>query len=67
MKYACFEGCFTIVLKAVATSDGYFFRTKTNGADAVKAPLGMFEEDQIENDLLNVDNIIREYYGKEIK
>lgn len=66
-NYIVVEGCFTIVLKAVATSDGYFFRTKTNGADAVKAPLGMFEEDQIENDLLKVDNIIREYYGKEIK
>lgn len=66
-NYIVIEGCFTIVLKAVATSDGYFFRTKTNGADAVKAPLGMFEEDQIENDLLKVDNIIREYYGKEIK
>ena len=66
-NYIVVEGCFTIVLKAVATSDGYFFRTKTNGADAVKAPLGMFEEEQIENDLLKIDDIIREYYGKEIK
>ena len=66
-NYIVVEGCFTIVLKAIATADGYFFRTKTNGADAVKAPLGMFQEEQIDNDLLEVDNIIREYYGLEGK
>ena len=62
-KYIVVEGCFTIVLKAIATADGYFFRTRTNGADAVKAPIGMFEGEQIDNDLLMVDNIIRDYYG----
>lgn len=66
-NYIVVEGCFTIVLKAIATSDGYFFRTKTNGADAVKTPLGMFEEEQIENDLVLVDDTIRSFYGKEIK
>lgn len=66
-NYIVVEGCFTIVLKAIATSDGYFFRTKTNGADPVKTPMGMFDEEQIENDLLMVDDTIRSYYGKEIK
>lgn len=66
-NYIVVEGCFSIVLKAIATADGYFFRTKTNGADAVKTPLGMFEEEQIDNNLLLVDNTIRSYYGKEIK
>lgn len=66
-NYIVVEGCFSIVLKAIATSDGYFFRTKTNGADAVKTPLGMFEDEQIDNDLLMVDDTIRSYYGKEIK
>ena len=66
-NYIVVEGCFSIVLKAVAGADGYFFRTKTNGADAVKTPMGMFEDEQIENDLLMVDNTIREFYGKEIK
>lgn len=61
-NYIVVEGCFTIVLKAIATSDGYFFRTKTNGADAVKTPMGMFKEEQIENDLVLVDDTIREYY-----
>lgn len=66
-NYIVVEGCFTIVLKAIVTTDGYFFRTKTNGADPVKTPLGMFQEEQIDNDLLEVDNIIREFYGKEIQ
>lgn len=66
-NYIVVEGCFSIVLKAIATSDGYFFRTKTNGADAVKTPLDMFAEEQIDNDLLMVDDTIRAYYGKEIK
>lgn len=66
-NYIVVEGCFTIVLKAIANSDGFFFRTKTNGADAVKTPMGMFEDEQIDNDLLLVDNTIREFYGKEIK
>lgn len=65
-NYIVVEGCFSIVLKAIATADGYFFRTKTNGADAVKTPLGMFTEEQIDNDLVNVDDTIRQYYGKEI-
>ena len=66
-NYIVVEGCFTIVLKAIANSDGFFFRTKTNGADAVKTPMGMFEDEQIDNDLLLVDDTIREFYGKEIK
>ena len=62
-NYIVVEGCFSIVLKAIATADGYFFRTKTNGADNIKTPLGMFEDEQIDNDLLLIDNTIREYYG----
>lgn len=62
-NYICVEGCFSIVLKAIATKQGYFFRTKTNGADAVKTPMGMFAEEEIDNDLVVVDDIIRDYYG----
>lgn len=65
-NYIVVEGCFSIVLKAVATNKGYFFRTKTNGADCVKTPMGMFEEEEIDNDLLLVDNTIRDYYGIQI-
>lgn len=62
-NYIVVEGCFAIVLKAVADNKGYFFRTKTNGIDPVKAPIDMFSEDQIDNDLMMVDDTIREFYG----
>ena len=62
-NYIVVEGCFSIVLKAIATNEGYFFRTKTNGSDPVKTPMGMFADEQIDNDLLLVDNTIRDFYG----
>lgn len=66
-NYICVEGCFSIVLKAVANTNGYFFRTKTNGFDSVKTPLGLFSEEEIDNDIVTVDNAIREYYEIPIK
>lgn len=56
------EGKFTIVLKTVVQDGKYLFQTHNNGQDTVKSPLGMFEEDYIENDLAAVDAVIREYY-----
>ena len=59
----CVEGMFTIVLRADCTSDGkHVFHTKNNGQDVTKAPMGMFEEDEIDNDLKAVDVKIREFY-----
>lgn len=66
-NYICVEGCFSIVLKAVATKQGYFFKTKTSGMDAVKTPMGMFEAEEIDNDLVMVDDTIRDYYGIKTK
>lgn len=66
-NYICVEGCFSIVLKAVANKQGYFFRTKTNGFDSVKTPLGLFDAEEIDNDIVMVDDKIREFYGIEIK
>lgn len=66
-NYIVVEGCFSIVLKAVADNKGYYFRTKTNGADPVKTPIGMFDKEEIENDLLMVDDTIRRFYGIESK
>ena len=41
----------------------YIFRLKNNGQDCVKTPIGMFEEEEMENDLKKVDEIIKDYYG----
>lgn len=57
------EGLFTIVLRTLRNDQGYFFTTQNNGSDTVKAPLDMFEDAQISNDLQYVDQQIVEYYG----
>lgn len=58
----CIEGLFTIVLRAECEDGQYIFHTKTDGLDVTKSPIGMFEDDKIENDLKAVDEKIREYY-----
>lgn len=56
------EGLFTIVLRAMQTEDGYKFITRDDRVSTAKSPMGMFESDTIDNDLKEVDRIIREYY-----
>lgn len=58
----CVEGLFTIVLRAECKEGKYIFHTKTDGLDVTKSPMGMFEEEEIDNDLKKVDSIIRDYY-----
>lgn len=59
----CIEGMFTIVLRSVCHDGGYYFRTKTDGLDVCKTPIGLFDADEIDNDLKAVDTAIKEYYG----
>lgn len=61
----CVEGLFTIVLRAECKEGKYIFHTKTDGLDVTKSPMGMFEEEEIDNDLKAVDKIIRGYYDLE--
>lgn len=65
----CIEGLFTIVLRSCINDGKYQFCTHNKGGDAVKSPIGMFEEDYIYNDLKMIDDTIRNYYnmGKEKK
>lgn len=57
------EGLVTIVLRTTKVNDQYLFSTQNSGSDTVKSPIGLFESQQIENDLLAVDSAICEYYG----
>ncbi|BCD83629.1 ATP-binding protein [Pseudomonas solani] len=57
------EGMVTIVLRAVVQDHEHFFSTKNNGSDTTKAPMGMFVDDLIDNDLAAVDAAICKYYG----
>lgn len=56
------EGLVTIVLRTGVTNGSYYFRTRNDGADTTKTPLGMFENEQIPNDLAAVDKSICDYY-----
>lgn len=56
------QGMFTVCIRAMYDNGNYIFRLKTNGQDCVKTPIGLFDEEQIENDLKLVDQKIREYY-----
>lgn len=59
------EGMFTMVLRTHVTDGRYFFSTKNNGRDTVKSPMGMFDEQFIDNDLAAVDAALCGYYGIE--
>ena len=60
----CLEGMFTIVLRA-GKGERYMFVTQSRDGAVSKSPDDMFEDVEIDNDLLYVDNTIREYYGIE--
>lgn len=57
------EGLVTIVLRTIKANEKYVFSTQNSGSDTVKSPIGLFDSEQIENDLLAVDNAICDYYG----
>lgn len=62
-NYVTVEGKFTIVLKTVVQDGRYLFSTHNSGQDTVKSPMGLFDQDLIDNDLKAVDTAIREYWG----
>ena len=55
------EGLFSIVLMCVSDGINHKFITQTDGYTTAKSPIDMFPK-EIDNDLKQVDNIIREYY-----
>ena len=59
------EGCFDIVLRTEIDQNGRWFRTQSDGFDTTKSPEGMFDL-KIPNDLVLVDQKIREYYEMEV-
>lgn len=57
------EGMFSIVLNTVVSNGNYLFATRNNGANTTKSPLGLFDDELIDNDLAAVDTAIFSYYG----
>ena len=58
----CVEGMFTIVFHSMKLDGKYVFATNTDGLDVTKTPIGMFNETYIDNDLNEINKVIREYY-----
>lgn len=58
----CLEGMFTIVLRCMVQHGKHIFRTQSDGMDVAKTPIGMFETEEIPNDLKTVDDTICAYY-----
>lgn len=56
------EGLVTIVLRTAVRDGSYSFTTRNSGSDTVKAPMGLFEDELIDNDLAAVDAAICDYY-----
>lgn len=56
------EGLFTIVLRAIVSDGAHHFATRNSGSDTVKAPMGLFDDEFIDNDLAAVDARITDYY-----
>ena len=57
------EGLFPVVLMANSTKERHWFSTVNDGGSTVKAPMGMFEQAEIDNDLKAVDSAIRSYWN----
>lgn len=57
------EGMFSIVLNTVVQNGNYLFATRNNGSNTTKSPLGLFDDELIDNDLAVVDSAIFNYYS----
>lgn len=58
----CLEGLFTIVIRCVFKDEKHMFEVHMKGNDVTKTPLGMFEQDEVANDLKLIDTTVRSYY-----
>lgn len=61
----CVEGMFTICLRSMVQDGRFVFRTRSNGFDVTKTPIGLFDTEEVDNDLRMVDEKIRDFYGLE--
>jgi len=57
------EGMVSIVLRTSVVNGNYLFSTRNSGNDTTKTPIGLFDDELIENDLALVDAAIYQYYG----
>lgn len=56
-------GMVTVTIHAIIKAKKHVFRTNSDGSDVSKSPHGMFEKEEVENDLAIIDKSIRDFYG----
>ena len=56
------EGLFSVVLMVEVDKERHYFVTNSDGTNTCKSPMGMFSNKEMDNDLKQVDSIIREYW-----
>lgn len=56
------EGMTTICLRATVKGGKHIFQTQNDGSSIAKSPEGMFDAEEIPNDLAAVDDAIRAYW-----
>ena len=62
----CLEGMFTIVFHAITNDNKYKFLTQNDGIHIAKSPMGMFDSKYIDNDLLEINKKIYDYFNEDI-
>ena len=63
----CIEGLFTTVFHTSVINGQYKFITQGDSSHIAKSPIGMFDEQYIDNDLMKVKEVMVKYYGEEEK
>lgn len=58
------EGMFTTVLHSLVIDRQHRFLTQNDGSHVAKSPMGMFEEELIENDLQMIKENVESYYSE---
>lgn len=56
------EGMFTTVMHTIMVDGKYRFLTQSDGHHIAKSPMGMFDDTYINNDLLEIKNVMIDYY-----
>ncbi len=57
------EGMFTIVLHSLVVDGKYKFLTQHDGAHIAKSPMGLFDEQFVDNDLLSIKDKMNDYFN----
>lgn len=61
------EGMFTVILHSMVLDDEYKFLTQNDGNHMAKSPMGMFSEKLIDNDLLSIIGLMKDYDNYDLK